>query len=59
MPRRAGPARYSITPPTHGLLLLQAGPDVLRFVPPLTITGEELADGLDRLHAALADFVGA
>ncbi len=44
---------------THGLLLLQAGPDVLRFVPPLTITGEELADGLDRLRAALADFVGA
>ena len=43
---------------THGLLLLQAGPDVLRFVPPLTITGEELADGLDRLRGALADFVG-
>ncbi len=40
----------------HGLLLLQAGPDVLRFVPPLTITGEELADGLARLHAALSDF---
>jgi acetylornithine/N-succinyldiaminopimelate aminotransferase len=42
----------------HGLLLLQAGPDVLRFVPPLTITGEELADGLDRLGTALTDFVG-
>jgi acetylornithine/N-succinyldiaminopimelate aminotransferase len=41
----------------HGLLLLQAGPDVLRFVPPLTITDEELADGLVRLHAALNDFV--
>ena len=27
----------------HGLLLLQAGPDVLRFVPPLTITDDELA----------------
>jgi acetylornithine/N-succinyldiaminopimelate aminotransferase len=40
----------------HGLLLLQAGPDVLRFVPPLTITDEELADGLHRLHAALNDF---
>ncbi|MEW9625575.1 acetylornithine/succinylornithine family transaminase [Rhodanobacter geophilus] len=37
----------------HGLLLLQAGPDVLRFVPPLTISGEELAAGLQRLHAAL------
>jgi acetylornithine/N-succinyldiaminopimelate aminotransferase len=41
----------------HGLLLLQAGPDVLRFVPPLTITDEELAEGLARLHAALDDFV--
>lgn len=41
----------------HGLLLLQAGPDVLRFVPPLTITDEELADGLHRLRAALTAFV--
>jgi acetylornithine/N-succinyldiaminopimelate aminotransferase len=42
-----------------GLLLLQAGPDVLRFVPPLTITDEELADGLARLHAALSDFAAS
>ena len=41
----------------HGLLLLQAGPDVLRFVPPLTISDVELADGLDRLQAALKDFL--
>jgi acetylornithine/N-succinyldiaminopimelate aminotransferase len=41
----------------HGLLLLQAGSDVLRFVPPLTITDDELADGLTRLHATLKDFV--
>ncbi|OOG49415.1 acetylornithine transaminase [Rhodanobacter sp. C01] len=41
----------------HGLLLLQAGPDVLRFVPPLTITDDELAEGLARLHTALNDFV--
>jgi acetylornithine/N-succinyldiaminopimelate aminotransferase len=40
----------------HGLLLLQAGPDVLRFVPPLTISDEEMAEGLTRLHAALNDF---
>jgi len=40
----------------HGLLLLQAGPDVLRFVPPLTITDDELAEGLARLHAALGAF---
>ncbi|OOG53798.1 acetylornithine/succinylornithine family transaminase [Rhodanobacter sp. C03] len=40
----------------HGLLLLQAGPDVLRFVPSLTITDDELAEGLARLYTALNDF---
>jgi acetylornithine/N-succinyldiaminopimelate aminotransferase len=40
----------------HGLLLLQAGPDVLRFVPPLTISDEELAEGLQRLRTALRAF---
>lgn len=40
----------------HGLLILQAGPDVLRVVPPLTITDEETAEGLERLHASLAAF---
>ncbi|WP_449429592.1 acetylornithine transaminase [Rhodanobacter umsongensis] len=43
----------------HGLLLLQAGPDVLRFVPPLTIADDELAEGLMRLRAALDDFAVA
>src|SRR5690606_9382092 len=33
----------------QGLLLLQAGPDVLRLVPPLNITDAELAEGLARL----------
>jgi acetylornithine/N-succinyldiaminopimelate aminotransferase len=42
----------------HGLLLLQAGPDVLRFVPPLNITDEELTEGLSRLRHALEAFVG-
>jgi acetylornithine/N-succinyldiaminopimelate aminotransferase len=41
----------------QGLLLLQAGPDVLRFVPALNITDEELAEGIDRLRAALSRFV--
>ena len=41
----------------HGLLLLQAGPDVLRFVPPLIISDTDLTDGLSRLHAALRDFM--
>jgi acetylornithine/N-succinyldiaminopimelate aminotransferase len=42
----------------RGLLLLQAGPDVLRFVPPLIIGDADLAEGLTRLRAALQDFVG-
>ncbi|WP_133000475.1 acetylornithine transaminase [Luteimonas arsenica] len=37
----------------QGLLLLQAGPDVLRFVPALTITDADVAEGLERLEAAL------
>lgn len=37
----------------EGLLLLQAGPDVLRFVPPLNITDCEVDDGLARLGVAL------
>jgi len=41
----------------HGLLLLQAGPDVLRFVPALNISDADVADGLQRLRAALRAFV--
>ena len=37
----------------HGLLLLQAGPDVLRLVPALNLTDDDVADGLTRLRAAL------
>ncbi|RDI96958.1 acetylornithine transaminase [Dyella solisilvae] len=43
----------------HGLLLLQAGPDVLRFVPALNITDEDLAEGLARLEAALRAYLAA
>lgn len=39
-----------------GLLMLQAGPDVLRFVPALNITDEEVAEGLARLRSALSVF---
>ncbi|MDX1656766.1 MAG: aspartate aminotransferase family protein, partial [Candidatus Competibacteraceae bacterium] len=38
---------------THGVLVLQAGPDVLRFLPPLSLTDEELDQGMERLLAAL------
>ncbi|QIL19866.1 acetylornithine transaminase [Thermomonas sp. HDW16] len=40
----------------NGLLLLQAGPDVLRFVPALNIRDDEIADGLARLRKALQAF---
>jgi len=43
----------------HGLLLLQAGPDVLRFVPALNIGDADVAEGLSRLRAALADYLAA
>ncbi|QSX74823.1 acetylornithine/succinyldiaminopimelate transaminase [Lysobacter arenosi] len=43
----------------QGLLLLQAGPDVLRFVPALNISDEDVAEGLKRLRAALTAFVNA
>lgn len=43
----------------HGLLLLQAGPDVLRFVPALNITDQELAEGLGRLEQALRAWLAA
>ncbi|NII12275.1 acetylornithine/succinylornithine family transaminase [Oleiagrimonas sp. C23AA] len=41
----------------NGLLVLQAGPDVLRLVPALNISDEECAEGLKRLDATLAQFV--
>ncbi len=43
----------------NGLLLLQAGPDVLRFVPPLNIADADIDEGLARLRVALAAFVAA
>ncbi|MBY0354212.1 MAG: aminotransferase class III-fold pyridoxal phosphate-dependent enzyme, partial [Rickettsiales bacterium] len=44
---------YSEMARRFGVLVLVAGPDVLRFLPPLTITTEELVQGLARLEAAL------
>ncbi len=41
----------------HGVLVLQAGPGVLRFLPPLNITDAELDDGMDRFEAAMREAV--
>ncbi|GAA5081944.1 acetylornithine/succinyldiaminopimelate transaminase [Lysobacter panacisoli] len=43
----------------HGLLLLQAGPDVLRFVPALNISDADIGEGLQRLRSALRAFATA
>ena len=40
----------------HLVLVLQAGPNVLRFLPPLNITDEDLEEGLKRLDSALRTF---
>lgn len=37
----------------HGALVLNAGPDVVRLLPPLTINDDEIDAGMDRLEAAL------
>lgn len=41
----------------HGVLILQAGPDVLRIMPPLTVTSVELKQGLARLRIALEEYL--
>ncbi|AWV08423.1 acetylornithine/succinylornithine family transaminase [Marilutibacter maris] len=57
-PRHAGKAAEILDRCVdHGLLMLQAGPDVLRFVPALNIDDVDVADGMARLQAALRDFV--
>ncbi len=37
----------------HGVIVLQAGPNVLRFLPPLIITQKEMKEGLVRLEKAI------
>ena len=41
----------------HGVLVLQAGPNILRFVPSLLITKKELAIGMLRLEEAIVKFL--
>ena len=42
-----------------GVLVLQAGPDVLRLTPPLTLTDEERMEGMERLEMAIQAFCAA
>lgn len=41
----------------HGVLVLVAGPNVVRFLPPLNITDEELQTGLARVKAGIAAYL--
>ncbi|MBG2803915.1 aspartate aminotransferase family protein [Proteus mirabilis] len=41
----------------HGLMMLNAGADVMRFTPSLIITQEELQEGMVALKVAIAEFV--
>ncbi|WP_428241290.1 acetylornithine/succinyldiaminopimelate transaminase [Gynuella sp.] len=43
---------------TEGVLLHVAGPNVLRLLPPLNMTDEELEDGLQRIANAMAKMAG-
>ncbi|HEK0528277.1 aspartate aminotransferase family protein [Proteus mirabilis] len=43
----------------HGLMMLNAGADVIRFTPSLIITLEELQEGMNALRKALDEFVKA
>jgi acetylornithine/N-succinyldiaminopimelate aminotransferase len=43
----------------QGALILVAGPNVLRFLPPLTITDDELREGAERLKAGLQAYIEA
>ena len=40
---------------SHGILLNPVRPDVVRMMPPLTITEEEVDTGVDRLEAAIKE----
>jgi succinylornithine transaminase family protein len=41
----------------HGLLLLIAGPDVMRLAPSLLISAADIAEGLTRFSAAVAELI--
>ena len=43
----------------HGLMVLMAGPNVIRFAPSLVISEGDIDEGLARLVAALRDFIAA
>ncbi|MEQ4924488.1 bifunctional acetylornithine/succinyldiaminopimelate transaminase [Proteus hauseri] len=57
-PKYAGKAKVLLgLAAQHGLMMLNAGADVMRFTPSLIITQDELQEGMLALKAAVAEFV--
>ena len=54
---RAG--EFVTTAQQHDLMILQAGPDVVRFAPSLVISDADIDEGLARLERALASLTAA
>jgi succinylornithine aminotransferase len=50
---------FANTAAKHGLMMLIAGPNVLRFAPSLVISDAELNEGLARFESAIEEMVGA
>ena len=42
----------------HGLIVLKAGRNTVRFLPPLTISDEEIKEGFKRFEAAVMEIEG-
>jgi 4-aminobutyrate aminotransferase len=59
-PRQPAFAHLSAYAKEAGLFILSCGPhgNVIRFIPPLTVSVEELDQGIDILDAALTDYEG-
>ena len=54
----AGKARFFLqTSIQHNLMLLNAGTDILRITPPLIISDDEIAEGIKRLDATIAEII--
>ena len=56
---KVSPQEFAAAARAHKLLTIPAGDNVVRLVPPLVVSEEELAEGVRRLDAACADLEGA
>jgi acetylornithine/N-succinyldiaminopimelate aminotransferase len=52
---KISPADFAAKARDHRLLSIPAGDNVVRLVPPLVLSDDELSEGVRRLHAACAD----